>query len=162
MRTYLVTLAFIAALFVALRAGSSGADTPPVTTTTEAAPPVDRTLQGMNVEQWHDVATRYLARVRSLHRTIRYDPETSSAIRLACIVYPGAGCDWLWRVARCESNLHRYSVNLYSRASGLFQFLPSTWSHTPMRTLDVFDPYANALAAAWLAARGGRGQWVCQ
>lgn len=119
-------------------------------------------MQGLDAKGWHRVAGRYLNRVRSLVRTLRYDVETSSAIRVACITYPGAGCAWLWRVARCESNFHRYSVNADSGASGLYQFLRSTWAHTPYRSLSVYDPYASSLAAAWLASRGGRSQWECQ
>jgi soluble lytic murein transglycosylase-like protein len=69
---------------------------------------------------------------------------------------------WALRVAKCESNYNPYAVNRSSGASGLFQFLPSTWAFTPEHNLSVFDPTANADAAAWLYARDGPSQWSCK
>lgn len=66
------------------------------------------------------------------------------------------------RVARCESNLNPNAVNASSNASGLFQFLPSTWETTPYADQDIFDPVANAEAAAWMWDNGRRNEWVCQ
>ena len=69
---------------------------------------------------------------------------------------------WAINVAYCESRYHPNSVNTSSGASGLFQFLPSTWSGTPWAAQSPFDPVANANAAAWLYNRYGPGRWVCQ
>jgi len=69
---------------------------------------------------------------------------------------------WAFNVAWCESRYHPNSVNSSSGASGLFQFLPSTWAFTPQHGLSPFDPVANSNAAAWLYARDGPSQWVCQ
>jgi hypothetical protein len=69
---------------------------------------------------------------------------------------------WALNVAYCESRYHPNSVNTSSGASGLFQFLPSTWAFTPQHALSPFDPGANAQAAAWLYKRDGPSQWVCQ
>lgn len=69
---------------------------------------------------------------------------------------------WAMNVAYCESRYHPNSVNSTSGASGLFQFLPSTWGGTPWAGQSPFDPAANAMAAAWLYARYGPGRWVCQ
>ncbi len=66
------------------------------------------------------------------------------------------------RVARCESVLDPYAVNASSNASGLFQFLPSTWATTPFADQDIFNAEANAEAAAWMWANGRRGEWSCQ
>lgn len=66
------------------------------------------------------------------------------------------------RVARCESNLNPNAVNPTSQASGLFQFLPSTWETTPYADQNIFDPVANANAAAWMWDNGRRNEWVCQ
>jgi hypothetical protein len=75
----------------------------------------------------------------------------------------GAGAvQWAINVAYCESRYHPNSVNTSSGASGLFQFLPSTWAFTPQHALSPFDPTANAQAAAWLYSRDGPSQWVCQ
>lgn len=64
-------------------------------------------------------------------------------------------------VARCESNLDPSAFNPRSNASGLFQFLPGTWRTTPYASSSIFDPYANANAAAWMWSVGRRGEWVC-
>lgn len=73
-----------------------------------------------------------------------------------------AAVQWAINVAWCESRYHPNSVNSDSGASGLFQFLPSTWSGTPYASYSPFDPRINALAAAWLYSRYGPGRWVCQ
>ena len=64
-------------------------------------------------------------------------------------------------VARCESNLDPNVVNRSSGASGLFQFMPGTWRTTPYASSSIFDPWANANAAAWMWSVGRRGEWVC-
>ena len=77
----------------------------------------------------------------------------------------GADADQLLRVAYCES---RYNPGAYnaSGASGLFQFLPSTWAANSVRAgfagASVFDPVAAANVAAWMFVRGQAGQWVCR
>jgi hypothetical protein len=73
-----------------------------------------------------------------------------------------SGQTWALRVAKCESNYNPYAVNKASGASGLFQFLPSTWAFTPEHASSVFDPTANAQAAEWLYARDGPSQWQCK
>ena len=65
------------------------------------------------------------------------------------------------RVAECESNLDPYAVNP-SGSYGLFQFIRSTWKSTPYGNKDIFDPEANANAAAWMWAEGRKSEWVCQ
>jgi uncharacterized protein YraI len=66
------------------------------------------------------------------------------------------------RVARCESGLDPYNVTPPYSASGLFQFLPSTWASTPYANEDIFDPVANAMATGWMWSVGRRNEWVCQ
>lgn len=65
-------------------------------------------------------------------------------------------------VARCESSLNPNAYNAEYGASGLFQFLPSTWQTTPYASSNIFDPYASANAAGWMWSVGRRGEWVCQ
>ncbi len=67
----------------------------------------------------------------------------------------------LLAVAQCESGLNPGAYNASSGASGLFQFLPGTWATTPYAGSSVFDPWANANAAAWMWSVGRRGEWVC-
>jgi hypothetical protein len=66
------------------------------------------------------------------------------------------------RVGRCESNLDPRAVNQAGRYFGLFQFLRSTWASTPFADQDIFDPSANARAAAWMWQQGRRDEWACQ
>jgi soluble lytic murein transglycosylase-like protein len=66
------------------------------------------------------------------------------------------------RVARCESNLDPYAVNRAGPYYGLFQFLKSTWRGTPYGNENIFDPRANARAAAWMWKQGRRNEWACQ
>ena len=73
-----------------------------------------------------------------------------------------AAVQWAINVAYCESRYHTNSVNSDSGASGLFQFMPSTWGGTPWANQSPFDPVANAQAAAWLYSRYGPGRWTCQ
>jgi hypothetical protein len=68
----------------------------------------------------------------------------------------------LIRVGRCESHLDPRAVNPAGPYFGLFQFLRSTWASTPFAERDIFDPVANASAAAWMWQQGRRGEWTCQ
>jgi soluble lytic murein transglycosylase-like protein len=73
---------------------------------------------------------------------------------------------WALRVAKCESNYNPLAVNRSSGASGLFQFLPSSWANTPQGKAgqSVFDATANAQGAAWYYNATGRtgGPWSCK
>ena len=66
------------------------------------------------------------------------------------------------RVARCESGLNPNAVDPAGLYYGLYQFVPSTFAGTPYGQYDIFDPWANAHAAAWMWSEGRRGEWVCQ
>lgn len=76
--------------------------------------------------------------------------------------------DWPWarRVMGCESGGNPDAVNPTSGASGLFQFLPSTWSWASEAAgwggSSPFDPPANVAAAAWLHEAIGPSQWACK
>ena len=89
-------------------------------------------------------------------------PEIAKDITDAFSPRGAAAVQWAMNVAWCESRYHPNSVNSDSGASGLFQFLPSTWSGTPYANQSPFDPRANSFAAAWLYSHYGPGRWVCQ
>jgi len=89
-------------------------------------------------------------------------PEIAKDITDAFNPLGPAAVQWAMNVAWCESRYHPNSVNTDSGASGLFQFLPSTWGGTPYASQSPFDPRANAFAAAWLYSHYGPGRWVCQ
>jgi soluble lytic murein transglycosylase-like protein len=66
-------------------------------------------------------------------------------------------------VAEAESNLDPLAVNPSTGASGLFQFMPSTWASLSELAgwggASVFDSRANAAVAAWTVARYGWHPW---
>ena len=96
-------------------------------------------------------------------RPAHVPPEAIRAIIVAAFSSLGqAAVTWALRVAACESGYNPYAVNRSSGAAGLFQFLPSTWAHSPWAAQSPFDPVANSQAAAWLYSRSGPNQWVCQ
>jgi Bacterial SH3 domain/Transglycosylase SLT domain len=101
--------------------------------------------------------------------TVRSDRDPTSWGRreLIDIIYEAAdryrqSREDMLRVARCESNLVPTAVNARGGSYGLFQFKPGTWLGTPFAEYDIFDPRANAHAAAWMWSQGRRREWVCQ
>lgn len=117
----------------------------PGTTTTSPPPPVSGGDFPPAVERWRPLVTTY---------------------------FPPARVDEALSVIRCESHGDPDAYNPYSGASGLFQFLPSTWAAVSPRAgfggAGVFDPEANIGTAAWLTDYyAGRGSdpwsaWVCR
>jgi hypothetical protein len=89
------------------------------------------------------------------------ETDIVSIIYAAADTYGQSREDML-RVATCESGLDPNNVTPPYDASGLFQFLPGTWASTPFAAQSVFDPVANANAAAWMWSVGRRNEWVCQ
>lgn len=80
--------------------------------------------------------------------------------------FPPARVDEALAILECESLGDAEAYNPYSGASGLFQFLPSTWASTSPKAgfsgASVFDGEANIGTAAWLANRYqelGQGYW---
>jgi len=101
------------------------------------------------------------SRLKGERRVMMHDPHVVEAINLACATF--GYCSTLWRKAKCETG-GSFSPTSYnaSGASGLFQFLPSTWRSTPFRVFSIFSPYASALAAGWMHEHGRGGEWSCQ
>jgi hypothetical protein len=103
--------------------------------------------------------------IRRLKTELRNRHQFSSvrAIGLASVAYH-VSFSTLYRKASCETGgtLSPYARNRSSSASGLFQFLTSTWASTPYARYSIWDPYANSLAAAWMHAHGRGGEWSCR
>lgn len=108
---------------------------------------------------WHRKEERHLRHLVAVH----WRRDASYAIRIASAAFGVSQTD-MRSVAWCESRMGaQTTAQAGSGASGLYQFLGSTWAHTPFSTFDVFDPLPNALAAAQIVAHdGGWGQWTCQ
>ncbi|MBA3449582.1 MAG: SH3 domain-containing protein [Chloroflexia bacterium] len=113
------------------------------------------------------VLGRHLTAVRPATAKLDRDPTTWRRRELIAIIYDaadryGQSREDMLRVARCESDLVPSAVNRPGGSYGLFQFKPGTWLGTPFAEYDIFDPRANANAAAWMWSVGRRREWVCQ
>lgn len=114
------------------------------TTTTTTEPPPD-TGGPRDVEEWRPLVEQY------------FQPEL---------------VDEALAVIKCESKGDPAAYNSRSGASGLFQFIPSTWtwasSNAGWAGASPFDPEANVASAAWLVDWSlDRGQdawahWSCK
>ena len=104
------------------------------------------------------------ARIAALSNHAPPPPYIAKIIYAAFSPLGPRAVQWAINVAYCESRYHPNSVNSDSGATGLFQFMASTWGGTPWASKSRFDPVANAQAAAWLYSRpyGGPGRWSCQ
>jgi len=87
--------------------------------------------------------------------------RVGSCIHRAAIRYR-VGWSMLRRKAWCESRLRPWAYNAGSGASGLFQFLPSTWRTTPYGRRSIWSAKWSALAAGWMHAHGRGGEGSCR
>lgn len=115
--------------------------------------------QNHSARWWAGRAVHNRRRINALEQALRADPQVVEAINSACATY--GNCALLWRRAECESHLNPRAHNR-SGATGLFQFLPSTWATTPYARMDINSPYASALAAGWMETHGRGNEWVCR
>lgn len=74
----------------------------------------------------------------------------------------GADVNWMKRVMYCESHGNANAYNAGSHASGLYQFLPSTWRTTPYGSQSIWDAEAQVYAAAWMYSVGRAREWSCK
>jgi Transglycosylase-like domain len=170
----LCSLLLILALLVIGSADSANDDPPTNTAAADAEDPLSLDYALTRERVWRGIAghanrqakqlRRELARQRAnFRKAMRRSGTVREAVDLACVTYH-VSCATLWRVALCETGgtLRARSLNRSSGASGLFQFLPSTWRTTPYARFSVWSPYTNAMAAAWMHVNGRSGEWVCR
>ncbi len=90
-------------------------------------------------------------------RSWNHPPEVERWRPLVERFFPASRVEEALRIMDCESNGDPEAYNPYSGASGLFQFIPSTWATTAPKAgypdASPFDPEANTASAAWLANR---------
>lgn len=82
-------------------------------------------------------------------------PEVEKWRDLVAQHFPSNRVDEALHIMWCESRGDPEAYNPYSGASGLFQFIPSTWASASVSAgysgASVFEPVANTASAAWLA-----------
>ncbi len=74
----------------------------------------------------------------------------------------GISADLPLRIAQCESGFNQFAQNKSSSASGVYQWLNSSWTSQPAsqaNTVSVFDADKNVSAAVWLIAHGQTSPW---
>ncbi len=81
------------------------------------------------------------------------------SIVVAAAARHGVASSWLLRVAMCESGLNPSAYNASSGASGLFQFMPSTFYGNGGH--DLWSAYQQADVAAAMFAAGESSAWAC-
>lgn len=78
----------------------------------------------------------------------------------------GCNAEQLKRVMFCESSNNPNAYNYYSGASGLFQYMPSTWSWfselAGVPGANVWNPDAQLYVTSWAFAKGLEHHWVCK
>ena len=108
------------------------------------------------------IAWQKKARLDAVRARDKHGYGVDHAIRLAAAVF-GVSEVEMRRIGECESHLDPLARNQHSNASGLFQMLSSTWARVGIRGFSVFDPYANAFAAARLRVLDGSWrEWACR
>lgn len=95
-----------------------------------------------------------------------FPPAVEQWRSLVQTYFPSSRVDEALAILECESLGDADAYNPYSGASGLYQFIPSTWASTSPKAgfsgASPFDPEANIGTAAWLANRYqeiGQGYW---
>lgn len=96
-----------------------------------------------------------------------FQHRCSQTATLACIhrasLHWGVDYRQMRYIAHRESGYQAGAKNPSSSASGLFQFLDTTWagSWNPYRGVSVFSAKHNALAAAYAMHLGHWSWWAC-
>ncbi len=116
------------------------------------------------IDQAPAIATRVAARPVQPSAGAFTPPPGSGGDGLAAIyaVFGNSpGLSWALRVAYCESRYNPLAINRSSGASGLFQFMPSTWNAN-FPGQNIWDPYAQARGALVFYNAGRQSAWTCK
>lgn len=138
------------------------------TLTDASAAPQPTTYQGKSVTWWakHAVQARKDANARGqtikrLKTVMRHDESINECVKLATIVYPRFTEARAWRIIFRESwtTGKQHAKNAHSTASGLMQFLTSTWATTPFAGISIWSTCGATLGAGWMHQNGRGGEW---
>jgi hypothetical protein len=115
----------------------------------------------MKAQQARKDANKRAVTIRRLKTTLRHDPTISECVGLATIAYPAFTEARAWQIINHESGGNTFAKNPSSTASGLYQFLTSTFASTPYGRagMSIWDPCASSLAAGWMHQNGRGREW---
>lgn len=142
------------------------------TATAEQSVPQDvRTYQGKSAEWWakRAVQNRKNSNARGktiarLKKSMRTTDSLEECVKLATIAYPDFTEARAWQIIYHESwtSGKQFAKNRTSTASGLYQFLTSTFASTPYGRagMSIWSPCASSLAAGWMHANGRGREWA--
>lgn len=139
------------------------------TATADTTKIASETYQGKTIHWWanHAVQNRKDANARGmtihrLKRVMTHDTTIAECVKLATIAYPTFTESRAWKIIGVESKGNPNAKNKYSTASGLFQFLTSTFASTPYGKagMSIWSPCASSLAAGWMHQNGRGGEWA--
>ena len=164
--------AALAVLFF-VRITSGDAKDPPVRYTAAA-----ETIQGKPIAWWYRhtqqarkdanarkaTVLRQRREIKNLRLTLAHDPSVQEAVALSSLIYPNFSQARAWRIIKHESWMTRdplHARNPSSTATGLYQFLTSTYASTPFGRagFSIYSPYAQSLAAGWMHEHGRGCEW---
>jgi hypothetical protein len=97
-----------------------------------------------------------------LKKVLHHDPTISECVGLATLAYPAFTEARAWQIINHESQGNPLAKNRSSTASGLYQFLTSTFASTPYGKagFSIWDPCASSLAAGWMHQNGRGREWA--
>lgn len=101
--------------------------------------------------------------IRRLRKTIRHNPTINECVKLSTIIYSRFSESRAWEIIYHESwtSGKQYAKNPDSTASGLMQFLTSTWATTPFGRagISIWSICGQTLAAGWMHQVGRGREW---
>ncbi len=136
--------------------GSATSTTPSTTKTSPARPAPVTKVPVKHAPVKHAPVTKAPAKVAPSV------PAGSVQSEIVAVFGPYSGA--ALAVARCESGYNPSAKNSSSSASGVFQFLHSTWLTTSYAGYSPFNAWANIHAAYQVFSRDGHSwrEWQCQ
>ena len=164
----MIRLAVIVAIIIAafILAAGIRADDAPVQSVT-----ITTKYQGKTAQWWAKRAVQNRKNANAREVTIRrlkksalHSPTIEECVTLATIAYPKFKEKRAWQIIHHESwtSGKQFAKNPSSTASGLYQFLISTFNSTPygQAGMSIWSPCASSLAAGWMHQNGRGREWA--
>lgn len=165
-----LTAIFVVALLTVVMVFGGVATTATADSTQESV----STYQGKTAQWWAKRAVQNrknanarAATIKRLKKAIKRDYTVQECVKLATIAYPALNESRAWSIIGGESGGNpnaRNTTPIYNgeHATGLWQFIPSTFNSTPYGKagMSIWSPCASSLAAGWMHENGRGGEWA--